>query len=389
MMMKKYFVTVALSVVVGFYLPSGLGMGSATKSQTEIFTTRLFQQIAKDNSAQNFVISADSLAAVLQMLQYGATGETQQELSQALCDSSQLCHAEPLNKQAGYLAANAIWVQEGLAIKSSYSKEIQKRFKSEIETVNFQKNKNEAVKKINTWAKKNTKGMIEEILKPTDIDPMTALVLTNALYFQGFWPTEFDAKKTTDREFTLDNGKTISVPTMIKKDHYFQAKKNKIQMIGLPYRDSKLEMVILMPEDPKKFHEFAKNLSVETILSLVAAQEDSEAFLQMPKFSIASSYSDLKATLKLLGIKKVFEPEAELKNINDKAPLFLSKVLQKAVIEVNEKGTKAAAVSAGIVLTRAVLTPNLQVDRPFIFAIVDQQSKQIPFMGQVVNPIKK
>ena len=221
-----------------------------------------------------------------------------------------------------------------------------------------------------------------------NIDPMTAMVLANALYFQGFWPSEFDVKKTTDHDFSLLDGKIVSVPTMVKKDHYFQAKKNNIQMVGLPYRDSQLEMIILMPEDPKKFQDFVRTLNTESIASLVSEQVSSEFMLLLPKFSISSSYSDLKSTLQALGIKKVFEPDAELKKINDKVPLLLSKVLQKAVIQVDEKGTKAAAVTAGIMLTRAVLENIVQINRPFVFAIYDQKTHQIPFIGQVVNPLK-
>ncbi len=356
------------------------------EQQNQTFTTKLYQQIAKDKATENFVVSGDSLATVLMMLQYGATGQTQQELSRALCGKAQLCDSAEFSSYRNYLAANAVWVQQGLAINPDYRKEIEKRFKSDVESIDFQKNKTQAVNKINNWAKKNTKGMIKEIVKASDIDPMTAMVLANALYFQGFWPTEFDPKKTTDRDFNLLDGKTVSVPTMIKKDNYFLAKKNNIQLVGLAYRDTTMEMLILMPEDPKKFQEFSKNLSTETIASVVAEQAPAEIMLALPKFSIASSYSDLKSTLETMGIKKVFESDAELKKINDKVPLFLSKVLQKAVVQVDEKGTKAAAVSAGIVLTRAVLINNIQVNRPFVFAIYDQETHKIPFIGQVVNP---
>ena len=387
-MFQKWIVKVLLSMALVSGPLMVLAKGCRIPSQAECFTTQFFQQIVKDKSGQNFVVSGDSLASVLSMLEYGATGVTQQELSKALCGASTLCQGEGLKDHPGYLAANAVWVQHGLAIKPGYRADIEKRFNGDIASVDFQKNKTQAVQKINAWAKKNTKGMIDQIVKASDFNPMTAMVLANALYFQGFWPTEFDTKKTEKREFTLLNGQKVNVPTMMKKDNYFLAKHNNIKMLGLPYRDSNLEMVVLMPENPKKYSEFLKSLTTETIAALVTEQKKSELMLLMPKFSIASSYDDLKKNLQALGIKKVFEPNAELNNINDKVPLFLSKVLQKAIIQVDEKGTKAAAVTAGIVLTRAVLEENFQIDRPFVFAIVDQQSHKIPFIGQVVNPLK-
>lgn len=353
----------------------------------EEFSTRFFQQIAKNKPNSNFVLSGESLKTVLLMLQDGATGSTQNELSRALCGTSQRCQTLPQTHQEGYQLANAMWVQEGLAINPDYQKNIKKIYQGEVTSVNFQKQKARAVNQINTWTKKNTGGMIPEILKVNDVDGSTALVLTNALYFQGFWPTEFDPKKTVNRPFTLLSGEALEVPTMIKNDTYFTAKNNDMQMVGLTYRDSSLELLIIMPTDMQNFGKFVATLTNEKIQSLIAAQQQTKLTLFLPKFSIASSYDSLKSNLEALGIHKVFSAAAELSKINDKVPLYLSKVLQKAIIEVNEKGTKAAAVTAGVVAMRASLPALLQVNHPFVFALYDQKSKKLIFMGQVVNPL--
>jgi len=359
---------------------------SIASTATANFSTNFFHQIAKNKSDENFVLSADSLESVLLMLQYGATGSTQRELSLALCGKSKPCSIETQNAPENYLAANAVWLQTGLAIKPEYRTKIEKQFHGDIETVDFKNNTPQAIKQINNWADKNTQGMIKEVVGPRDIDIKTAMVLANALYFQGFWPEQFDVKNTSDREFTLINGQKTQVPTMMKNDVYFVAKQNNTQLIGLPYRDSHLEMLVLTPEDPKKFKKFVQTLTKETIHSLVAAQQKTKATLYLPKFSINSSYSDLKPNLQALGIRKVFTTAAELNNITDQAPLQLSKVLQKAVIQVDEKGTKAAAVTTGVVIFGSAAPQNLTVDHPFVFAIYDQKSHKIPFMGQVINP---
>nr|MDQ2993656.1 serpin family protein [Pseudomonadota bacterium] len=324
---------------------------------------------------------------VLMMLQYGATGTTLRELSMALCDKTQPCENAAPNTHKDYIAANAVWVQEGLVLNPQYRSDIEKKFQGDIESVNFQKNSDLAVEQINAWAKKNTKGMITEVLKSSDINSGTAMVLANALYFQGFWPTQFDTQKTMDQEFTLLNGQKKNVPTMTKEDQYFVANINHTQLIGLPYRDSDLEMLVLMPENPKKFKVFVQSLTTKTINALVAAQASTKATLYLPKFSIESSYNDLTPNLQALGIHKVFTPQAELSKITDKKSIYLSKVLQKAIIQVDEKGTKAAAVTTGVMMRAVMMQPTiLRVDRPFVFAIYDQKTHQFPFIGQVVNP---
>lgn len=356
-------------------------------NKTETFSSKIFQQIAKEKSQENFVLSGDSIASVLMMLQYGASGATQKELSMALCGKTQLCESDALNSHKNYLAANAVWIQQGIPINPQYRTDIEKKFHGDIETVNFKKNKNLAVKQINAWAKKNTEGMIDEVLKSSDLTVGTAMVLANALYFQGFWPTQFDADKTRDHEFTLLSGQKNNVPTMEKEDQYFVANQNNTQLIGLPYRDSDLEMLVLMPENPKEFQTFVQALTNKTIESLVNAQATTKATLYLPKFSVATSYKDLVPNLQALGIRQVFTDQAELNKITTKESLYLSKVLQKAVIQVDEKGTKAAAVTTGVVMRAVMMQPKiLEVNRPFVFAIYDQKTHKIPFMGQVVNP---
>lgn len=375
-----------LSLLLSFTLVS-VSAKNAIPSTTSTgnFSINFFHKIAQEKSTENFVLSGISLEAVLSMLQEGARGETQIELSKALCGSSKLCPPIAFN-QKDYDMANAIWVQQGLMIKSNYLNTIKTQYQGEILSADFQKKASEAVERVNQWANKNTHGMLKDILQPNDVDTNTRMILANAIYFQGFWPVEFDVKNTTDLDFTLLNNKKVKVPTMTKKDNYFKANQNGIQLIGLPFRDSQLEMLILMPEEEKKYPEFVRTLSSEKIQSLLAAQQKSEFTLLVPKFSISSSYTDLKSTLKSLGIRTIFTSHADLTNINDQVPLSLDKVLQKAVIIVDEKGTKAAAVTAGIVMTRAVMPILVRIDRPFVFAIANRNSHDILFMGQVVNP---
>lgn len=367
----------------------GCLMASVTfvaNAATDTFGTRVFQLIAKTKANENFVLSGESLKTVLLMLQEGAAGVTQQELSQALCGSSKVCQAEVLQNQAGYQAANAMWVQQGFVINPDFRTQILQQYHGDVSSVDFVHHKSEAINLINAWANKNTQGMIPKILQSTDVDKNTALVLTNAIYFEGFWPVLFDEKQTTKLPFSLLNGKSVVVPTMVKEDNYFTAKQNNLELVGLPYRDSNLELLIIMPTDAKRFTDLATNLSADNIQALVAKQQQRKFMLTLPKFTIASSYPDLKSTLQALGIRKVFTTSADLTKINAKAPLNLSKVIQKAIIKVDERGTKAAAVTAAVVMTRAMMPMKVEINRPFIFAIFDQKSKQLIFMGQVVNP---
>jgi serine protease inhibitor len=382
LMMQRMCLAAMLSLILA---TTSVSAENQSTSQVANFSIKLFQQIAHEKAQENFVLSAESLKAVLLMLQEGAQGATQRELSLALCGSTQSCPI-PSSKPVGYALANAVWVQKGLVMKADYLADIKKQFRSEVLSADFQADATRAAGQVNAWAKKNTQGMIKEILQPTDIEKNTAMILANALYFQGFWPTAFDSHQTTDLEFTLLNGKKTTVPTMSKNDHFFVANQKGIQLLGLPYRDSGLEMLILMPEDGVKYPEFVRAMTNDKIQSLVAVQQNSQMTLFMPKFSLASSYTDLKSTLEALGIRTIFTGHADLTKMNGQVPLSLAKVLQKAVIVVDEKGTKAAAVTAGIVMMRSVMPKMYRVDRPFVFAIFDQESHNILFMGQVVNP---
>ena len=284
--------------------------------------------------------------------------------------------------------ANALWGQGGWTFLPEYLDLLAANYGAGMRLVDFENAPESARKEINNWVSNQTNNRIKDIIPPGTIDPLTRLVLANAIYFKASWEYEFDANNTADKPFYLLNGDTVSVPIM-EIDHQVNlsyAMGNGWQAVSLPYKGGLTEMLIIMP-DSGNFEIFGSTLMAERYEEILAAMEPQEIILSMPKYTFETQYG-LKDILAGMGMQDAFEPSAaDFSGIDGQNDLFISDAIHKAFIAVDEKGTEAAA--ATIITMQMASLPQgvvLTIDRPFFFFIRDVPTGAILFMGRVIDP---
>jgi serpin B len=239
---------------------------------------------------------------------------------------------------------------------------------------------------INDWVSDRTNEKIKDLLPERIITPKVKLVLTNAIYFNAGWADAFDESETADGPFLLLDGSEVTVPMMRQTTSLGYGQGEGYQVVELPYDGDELSMVILLP-DEGGFSAFENSLDSSRIVSITNRIDYQEVALTMPKFKIESDFS-LKHTLKGMGMPGAFLEGANFSGMDGSRNLFISDVIHKAFVDVNESGTEAAAATAVIMVVESVPPPPIEVtvDRPFILFIRDIETSTILFAGRVVDP---
>jgi serine protease inhibitor len=363
------------------------------------FAFDLLRQIAKDQPAGNIFISPYSVSTVLQMLGNGAAGKTKAEMQRVLKtddlppgDLNSACKVldQSLMSQPDVTLdlANSIWFKTGLELKPRFVSTNKEFFNAEMDSVNFETP--ESADTINTWAKKNTRGKITDVVS-FPFPALTRVVLANAIYFKSKWATPFDESLTKPRYFYLVHGIIKETPMMSQHRKFWYEETGDFQAVELPYAGDHLQMVLFLPaanSSPRKLLEQFNGKSWN--YDILQGVSEREGTLTFPKFKLDYDV-DLNAPLQDLGMKLAFIPDvADFSGIADDG-LFVSEVKQKSFVDVNEEGTEAAAVTTVMVGSAAIIAnrpPPFQmiVDRPFFFVIVDNATDTILFMGIVNDP---
>ena len=226
--------------------------------------------------------------------------------------------------------------------------------------------------------------MIPELMPSGSIDSSTATVLTNAVYFKSEWAKPFGLQGGTRPFHNLDG--TTSSKEMMYKTAYFDYMENEhVQVVELPYKSNDLSMLIILPKSKEAaaMQKLVADLSSNQVSQWTEQLENQEIFLVMPKFKLEESYS-MKPILANMGMPIAFGSRANYSLFNDKLPLKVDSVVHKAVVEVDEKGTVAAAATGiGVQLVMATHKAEITADHPFMFMIKDNKTDAILFLGQV------
>ncbi len=366
------------------------------------FGFNLFDEIRKTEQDKNIFISPFSISVALAMTLNGASGETEQAMTNTL--QLQGLDSEAIN--IGYAGlrqtlltadpkvtltiANSLWARQGVPFKQDFLHRNIQFFGAEISTLDF--DDPSASQTINQWVDTNTKGKIKKIVGDP-IDRFTVLFLINAIYFKGTWQREFDPSKTREDPFHLANGDVKVVPMMRQQRWYPYYRGENFQAISLAYGDGQMRMYIFLPDPESDLNIFLENLNAENWENWMSRFHGQDVSLVMPKFKLEYG-KKLKDTLKVLGMDVAFD--RHLANFSRMAPpdprwinLYIYEVIHKTFVEVNEEGTEAAAAtSVEIRGFDSVPPPPIPfvVDSPFFFAIRDNQTKTVLFMGAVVDP---
>ena len=354
--------------------------------------------------SSNAVFSPASIALALGMARAGARGQTAAEMDAVLHDLASDEHAAWLNALDKALAerngtyqdqggnslpvalriANAPFAQQGMALEQAFLDALAERFGAGLRLADYVDDTEGARKRINGWVAEQTEQRIPELLPAGVLTPLSRLTLVNAIYLKAPWLTPFPAEATTDGAFTRPDGSTVSVPLMAVSESMHYGAGTGWRAVDIPYASGALTMTVIVPDDLATFeHE----LTAESLAAITGALTDTQVSLTFPRFSIETK-TDLAAVLGRLGMPSTFGDRADFSGITTAEKLLISAVIHQANIDVDEKGTEAAAATA--VVMRATGMPaepvTLRVDRPFIFALRDVPTGAILFLGRVTDP---
>ncbi|XP_014644264.1 PREDICTED: leukocyte elastase inhibitor [Ceratotherium simum simum] len=369
------------------------------------FAVDLFRTLNKDNPTGNIFISPLSISSALAMIFLGTRGRTAAQVAKTLhFDTVEEIHSRfqnlnaDINKcGASYILklANRLYGEKTYNFLPDFLASTQKMYGAELASVDFQQASEDARKEINEWVKGQTEGKIPELLAAGVVDNMTKLVLVNAIYFKGNWQEKFMEEATTNAPFRLNKKDTKTVKMMYqkKKFPYGYIKDLKCRVLELPYQGKELSMIILLPDDIEDESTGLKKIEEQLTLEKLREWTKPENLylvdvsVHLPRFKLEESYN-LNSPLAHLGIQDLFSSgKADLSGMSGARDLFISKIIHKSFVEVNEEGTEAAAATGGFA-TVVMLVPeeNFNADHPFIFFIRHNPSTNILFLGRLSSP---
>jgi serine protease inhibitor len=361
------------------------------------FGLRLHQALSNSPEYKNgnLIISPYSITQALALAYNGTAGDTAAEMSDVLgWKGMSVADINEGNRQLRSLlengggvvlnVANSVWHQQGLEMKKTYLQTVKDSYRAEVEEANLMHA--DAMDAINQWVNDKTSGMIPSIY---DKPPGGVAVLINAIYFNGGWMDEFDPANTVDEEFTLSDGTTQKVPMMKREGRYSYKEGESWQAIRIPYGEGRMHMLVILPKESSSMDELHRQLWKDT--SVWKGDFSFETVqLGLPKFKVEQSF-ELPDALKDLGMVKVFDAaEADFSEMAVGGEKFwIDKVKHKTVVDVSEKGTEAAAITAVGIESGAAPPAEpivMNISRPFFFAIEDRDTGTWLFMGSVLNP---
>jgi serpin B len=284
--------------------------------------------------------------------------------------------------------ANALWGQQGYGFLPEFLELIKNSYGGELNEVDFVKACEAARQTINSWVEKQTRDKIKNLIQKGVLNSMTRLVLTNAIYFKGNWARQFEEDKTRESPFTLISGEEVNVPMMNQTAEFNYMETEDFQGLELPYVDDELSMIILLPRKVDELSSLEEMLSLEKFSGWLGKLRKRKVIVSVPKFNMTCQFS-LADVLRQMGMKDAFSGAADFSGMNGKRDLFISAVIHKAYVDVNEEGTEAAAATAvvvGMTAVRPEKIPVFRADHPFLFLIRDNKSGSILFIGRTMNP---
>jgi serpin B len=369
------------------------------------FAFDLYAQLRGEDG--NLFFSPFSVSTALAMTRAGARGETAAEMDKTLhfpFEGEQLqaafaslirqVNGDPNDSKRGYQlsTANALWGQKGYGFRPEFVKLTKDYYGAGLTELDFRADPEQARGTINAWVEKETRDKIKDLLQKGDVNPNTRLVLTNAVYFKGDWASQFKKDRTKPEPFTLADGKKADAPLMNQTGEFGYYDGGSFQALEMPYVGKDLTMVVLLPKKADGLADFEKELTADNVGGWLRQLKSQKVIVTLPKFKSTSRFS-LAQKLSDMGMKLAFTEKADLSGMaGEPGDLYISDVIHKAFVDVNEEGTEAAAATAVVVATPSAVrtdvppTPVFRADHPFVFLIRDTRSDSVLFLGRIVDP---
>ena len=365
------------------------------KSDNEFGIDLYKKLLAYQDNNSNVILSPISAALALAMTYNGADSTTKTAMEESL--KKEGFTTEEINKiyknlMNGLMSvdknvtlniANSIWYRDNFYVEEEFINTNQNFYDAEVRALDF--GDPSAIDIINNWVEEKTNDKIKDIIK--QISPLTVMFLINAIYFNGIWKYEFNEESTVDSHFLLSDGSIIQVPTMYLEEKVMYYENEIFSSVELLYGAGNYSMIILLPNHDKSTDDIVNELTKETWDDWNNSYIEEEVLVGLPKFKFEFEDS-LNNPLTDMGMGIAFIPgEANFSKINPDQDIFISMVKQKAYIDVNEKGTEAAA--ATVVEMELTAIPDKKyftVNRPFMFVIKEKDTNVIIFIGRVMRP---
>ena len=381
--------------------PAGPSRADATNIAADAanqFAVNLYGKLAGTSPTGNLFCSPLSIYGALMMTRAGAAGATAAEMdaalnsppgdTQAIVGKLLADSAAPPGGDFTCHIAGALWAQNGFDCLPSFRATLADDYHSEFFTVDFN-NPAAASQQINSWVSTQTAGKIPGLFSPGSLPAQAKLVLANAIYFYADWESPFPPEGTAEREFQIPGQSTPQQRMSMHKIGAAQFMQGDgFKAMQLNYKDGQTSMLILLPDAVDGLPKLEAKFSPQMLGDVLAKLEQSAAGITIPKFEFSQQLS-LPQTLKSMGIQKAFTPgEADFSRMDGKTDLFLSDVVHKAYVAVNEKGTEAAAATGAVMMPTAIPMVRMEfvADHPFMFLIRNQRTGAILFIGRVWDP---
>jgi serpin B len=385
--------------------------GAETKSVTDAdraavvegndaFAVALYHQLCGQGG--NLFFSPESISTALAMAYAGARGNTASEMAKALhftLPSDQLHPAmgallRDLNAaHSDYQlnVANALWAQQGYTFLDQFLDLLKGDYGAGLQQVDFKGAPEAARSTINQWVEQKTQDKIKDLLAPGAVTPDTRLVLTNAIYFNGNWQTQFDKAQTRNEEFYLSQTKSAAAPLMHREGSFGYFDGGTFQILEIPYKSNALSLIVLLPKERSGLSGLEDSMTASNMQQWVSQVAPvPKVIVTIPKFKSTQEF-ELSTALRALGMPQAFGAGADFSGMTGKRDFAISAVIHKAFVDVNEEGTEAAAATAVTMRALAMRAPGppspvFRADHPFIFFIRDNGSRSILFLGRMTDP---
>jgi len=363
------------------------------------FAIDLYAKYKSDEG--NMFFSPYSISSALAMAYEGAKGQTAEEMQAVLHlpDDKEKIRSEfvsiyselnKADKSYKLSTANALWAQEDYPFVNDYFNIVEEYYGGKVTNLDFKTDTENSRVTINNWVEDKTEEKIKDLIPSMILDPMTRLVLTNAIYFKANWSNQFNGENTREEYFTPDHAPEVEVKMMQQTGYFNYGETPEFQILEMDYLGDELSMLIILPKG--KLDVLENAFSIEKLNNWKKDMENEKVSITLPRFKFEAKYF-MAEDLKEMGMPTAFKyPDADFTGMSATDELYISEVIHQTFVEVAEYGTEAAAATA--VVMRAGSGPAQEqpkifnADHPFIFIIQQKNSGNILFIGRISDPSK-